>query len=299
MAEVAEVETEEVSEEVAPEATEETTEEVVDLNDWRQSIKDEKVRAFADRFTSPVAAVETAYKFQQTISKGITVPGKDADEDTVKDFRKKLGIPDAPEGYKVDPPKGLPEELQVEIFESDDGKAVLDRFRTIAHQANIPPAGFQAMVAEFATLSAEGTSQQAKMRAEAVDAANDALKKEWGKDFDANENYGIQAVKTFDQDGSLTAFLEETIVDGVQLGNHPAFRKAWANVGRNMGEDGFHVTPGEGETQGIQEELDSLYDLMDSNETKYRSNAVQNRIQALEGKLHGDGAIVGSGGRSA
>ena len=70
MAEVAEVETEEVLEEVAPEvdATEETTEEVVDLNDWRQQIKDEKVRAFADRFASPVAAVETAYKFQQTIS---------------------------------------------------------------------------------------------------------------------------------------------------------------------------------------------------------------------------------------
>ncbi len=289
-------ETTESTESAETTETTETTE--TQSDDWRASIEDEGARKFADSFQSPAAAAEAAHKFRQQLSTSVVVPGEDADDETKADFRKKMGIPEESSGYTIEPPKDLPEELQAQVFDSDEGKALLDDFRAKMHAVNAPSEAVQQAVETYMGYLVEGEKKQAKDREEALGAADNALKVEWGKDFEANENFGIQAVKTFGG-GEFAKFLEETQADGIQLGNHPAFRKAFAAIGRSMGEDGFHVTPSEGEAQGIQEQLSELMGLMDTDFEKYKTPSVQSKIQALNEKLTGDGPSVGSQGRTA
>lgn len=278
----------------APEATPQS-----DGDDWRAPIQDEGARKFADSFSSPAAAAEAAHKFRQQLSTAIVVPGEDADDEAKAEFRKKMGVPEKATGYEITPPDSLPEELQEQVFTSEAGVAALDRYRAVAHEHNMSPTALQALVDENIAQFVEAQGAADKEREAGVENANNALKTEWGKDFETNENFGKEAIKTFDADGSLVKLLEGATADGIQLGDHPAFRKAFANIGRSMGEDGFHVTPSEGESQDIKGRLAELMGLMDTDMPKYQSAPVQNEIQKLNTKLAGDAPIVGSQGVAA
>lgn len=286
----------ETSEKTATEILAEKTESTETSDDWRSSIEDEKARDFSNTFATPALAAEAAYKFKQQISKGFPVPDENSDEDTIKDYRSKLGIPSEPGGYKLEAPKDLSDELKESVFESEQGKVVLDRFRAVAHKNNMSPQALQEIVSEYLQLSAESQQTLNGDASKAIETANDDLKREWGKDFEVNENFGKDAVRDFG-DTEFVKFLEETKVDGMQLGDHPAFRRTFAVIGRSIGEDGFQAKPSESETGSIGDELDELYKLMNTDEEKYKSSAVQNRITMLQERLHGDAPIVGSQGR--
>ena len=305
---MAEEETTETSEETTestetestePTKTSESTETADALaisDDWRAPIGDEKARDFANTFATPALAAEAAYKFKQQISKGISIPDENSDEDAIKDYRSKLGIPSEADGYKLEAPKDLSDELKESVFESEEGKVVLDRFRAVAHKNNVSPQALQEIVSEYLQLTAESQQTINGDATRNVEAATDNLKREWGKDFEANENYGREAVTTFG-DTEFVKFLEDTTVDGVQLGDHPAFRRTFAVIGRSVGEDGFQAKPSESESGSINDELDELYGLMNTNMEKYQSAAVQSRITTLNERIHGDAPIVGSEGR--
>lgn len=285
------VETPEEAPVEAPEATPD--------DDWRASIEDEKARKFADSFTSPAAAAESAFKMRQQLSKAIVPPGKDADEDAMADYRKKIGVPESPEGYELKPSENLPEEVREEVFESDEGKTLLNDFIAKMHATNATPAQVQTAVDAYMGYIVAGQQASNEEMQKKVESLDNDLKREWGKDAEANERFGKQAVKTFDTDGSLTDMLEEATYQGVQLGNHPAFRKTFAQIGRSMGEDGFQVTPSGEEAESLQGKLDELMGLLNTDPEKYKSPAVQRQIDQINEKLHGDGPIVGAEGRAA
>jgi hypothetical protein len=71
---------------------------------WRDAIKDEKLRKQAERYNTPEDAVKNILNLRQQLSKSITKPGKDSDEVEVASFRKQMGIPETPDGYHFPPP---------------------------------------------------------------------------------------------------------------------------------------------------------------------------------------------------
>lgn len=102
-----------------------------------------------------------------------TAPGKDAKPEEVKAyeadmaaFRKAYGVPDAPEGYKLEPPKDAPEGV---TWNPDHAAA----FQKVAHELGLTPAQAQKL-AEFQTGL---TSQQYQANVTALqkyDAEQDA-----------------------------------------------------------------------------------------------------------------------------
>ena len=78
-----------------------------DTTDWRAGIADERLRRYADTYASPADLAKAALDLRQKLSNAVTVPGKGASEEEHATFRKRLGIPDTPDGYEVEIPEGI------------------------------------------------------------------------------------------------------------------------------------------------------------------------------------------------
>src|SRR3546814_17122436 len=88
---------------------------------------------------------------------------------------------------------------------------------------------------------------QEKAAAERRAEAETSLRREWGGDHERNLTFAQRAVRSFGDD-TFVDFLESQEVEGVKLGDHPAFVRAFAAIGRAMGED--QPTTGAGERGG-------------------------------------------------
>ena len=138
---------------------------------------------------------------------------------------------------------------------------------------------------------AQEESAAAERRAE-MDAA---LRRDWGGDHERSLALARRAVQSFGGE-AFAEFLESQDAEGVKLGDHPAFVRAFAAIGGSLGEDS--VLQGEGEAGGgLQARIDALHDLQDSAPQKYASRGVQSELQALYAKLYGGQPVVGSEGR--
>src|SRR3546814_2085387 len=82
----------------------------------------------------------------------------------------------------------------------------------------------------------ESLAQQEKAAAERRAEAETSLRREWGGDHERNLTFAQRAVRSFGDD-TFVDFLESQEVEGVKLGDHPAFVRAFAAIGRAMGED--------------------------------------------------------------
>ena len=76
--------------------------------DWRAGIEDQKLRDFAGRFTSPVAAVKSAMELRDLNAQSIRLITKDSTPEDVAAFYQKLGRPETKDGYKFTVPEGRP-----------------------------------------------------------------------------------------------------------------------------------------------------------------------------------------------
>lgn len=151
----------------------------------------------------------------------IPMPQTDDDWGNVYD---RLGRPEDAAGYKIEAPEGV--EVNADMQQS---------FLEMAHKSGFS----QKQVDELAAWQFEqgsSTQQQTEQQSEqAFTEAMNGLKSEWGNAFEQNANIAIRAAGEFlgDQD---KAFLDSAKVDGVSLGDHPAFLKLFSNVGKQMME---------------------------------------------------------------
>lgn len=254
-------------------------------DDWRAGIQDEKLSKFAERFTTPQDALKTAFEFRQKLSNAVTLPGKNAGEDELKEFYSKLGVPESPDGYEMAPSE-LPEGLDAEEISAE-----LQELAQVLHKSGATPAVARA-VAET-RLQARIAEQERTQRAisEARDAQEAALKKEWGADYEPNVKYAARAAKQFG-DETFGEFINQT-VDGVRIGDHPAFLKAFATIGRKMGEGGLHAIMDTADKQSMEQQMDDLTrQAHDANSRGDRSKADQlfRQRDELAKQYYGDGS---------
>src|SRR3546814_5257070 len=65
-------------------------------------LTDEEAKKFAERSPDLNHLVKRAMDINTRLSKGMVIPGKDASEEDVAEFRKANGVPEKAEGYKLD-----------------------------------------------------------------------------------------------------------------------------------------------------------------------------------------------------
>lgn len=224
--------------------------------DWRNVPDDvegaDEIRKELARYTTPADAFKSLLHARRFASKAVVIPGKDASPEDVAKFRKQIGVPDKPEAYaeamKID---GLD-------LERDDNKAVMGAVYAAAHQANIPPAalkGFTQAIMGVVAQQKEAETGQIKQR---VEKADGTLRQEWGSDYDANSQIGSRFMMAAG-DKDIAHMLDNAVVDGVPLGEHPAMRRWAAKMGRLYGENSLAAAAMEPEQRtNAESELDSL-----------------------------------------
>lgn len=210
-----------------------------ELPDWRASISDTKLRAFADRMTGPTDAVKMAYDLRRKLSRAVVPPGKNAGADEVREFHRRLGVPDTAEGYEYERPD-LPEHLRPDEAGAAREKDFLEHARglgiTREQARGILDWHYRSMV--------ELDTGLAKRLGEGRAQSEAALRREWGADYEANLAAAHRAAMEFGGEEMLD-FLGNISADGVRLADHPRLVRAFAEAGRRLGEDSIALPGGE------------------------------------------------------
>lgn len=258
---------------------------------WRDTITDPALKNVAERFTSPADAIKAIVDLRTDNSKRIKVPDAGASDEDKAKFRKALGVPDKPDGYKITAPDG--------IEMSDADKQVLEAVLPIAHEAGIPQATLNGFVSKFLELQRDMVGQTMQRLQEFGKQSEAQLKREWGQDFDANVNLANRAAEGLGGP-ELKAFLNQTpLATGGMLGDHPVIVKFLATLGRRTGEGDMLLGPTPQERSSIQDQINELNRQVPVGSRGYTSAEHQQKLQALYDKLHGKAPIVGSQGRAA
>lgn len=257
-----------------------------DAPDWRAGITDPDLQKVASKYSSPTDLAKAYRSLEQRQGKMVALPGKDAKPEDVAAFHKALGVPEKPEEYKVE----IPEAAKANWGEADE--ALKGSFLKNLHAAGATPGVVNAAMGWYFQTTQQIAEQQAAAAKKATEEAEAALQKEWGADAKANDQVAGRAAKEFGDEAFLQ-FLEEKEVDGIKLGNHPAFRKAFAAIGRAMSEDKPLIGGDSDAAQTAQERIDELHALQDSNPQEYKSQKVQNELRTLYSKLYGAASADG------
>ena len=137
---------------------------------------------------------------------------------------------------------------------------------------------------------------KAMKQADPAEAA--ILKKEWpGDDMAVNLGFAHAATEAF-ADPALIKFLDSVELNGQPLGSHPLIIKAAARIGRAMAAEAGDprsvgkMTPKQeaktmAEQQVIQEQIDQIHELQETDPRKYWADKTQRKLQALYGKMPG------------
>jgi hypothetical protein len=247
---------------------------------WSEALKlDDKVRARLDRFNAPHDVFNSYLSLEQKLSdsRAVRVPGADATPEDIAAWNKARGVPDTPDGYKVE--VAVPDGLTLQ----DGDKAFLKGMTERLHKAGADPRMVNEAHAIFYEQAAEAAAQRLATEQAAAERTEQVLQKEWGRQYKENVAWAVAAAKQF----GLEQTVEQVrLEDGTLLGDHPEFIKAMAKIGRMNAEDPlFLEAAGKGTGQGIEERKAALMQLRISDPPKYQSSAVQDELQRINAAL--------------
>jgi hypothetical protein len=156
----------------------------------------------------------------------IVVPtGKLDNDETWNSVYNKLGRPENPDGYKFDKPQ-LPEGVQIDE-KTEKG------FMVVAHQIGLNNKQASALFGMYAKGVAEQFTKGGEAEKAALEAAETALKTEWGNKYDANITLAGKVIDTYGGKAEeVQAFKEK-------FGSDPVAIRVLANIGNLIGEGNF------------------------------------------------------------
>ncbi len=247
-------------------------------DDWRARLAGED-KAFLktlDRFTDPSALAKSYRALQTKQSSGelkSALP-ENATPEQVKAWRADNGIPDAPDGYKIELGEGHV------IGEAD--KPLVDEFaKDVALAANMSNAQLSKVMSWYFAKQDAIKTQEWERDEQARLGAGDSLREEWGNEFKGNVN----AVKNFlaGAPEQVRNELEHArMPDGTKLGSNPHVLNWFANLAREMNPTATLVPAGIPAAKGVADEISTIEQRMSKDRDGYfRDNAMQSRYREL------------------
>lgn len=263
---------------------------------WREAITDETLRKQAEKYPSLDDVFKGMAGMRQKLSKALVLPGEDATDEDLKDFRTKMGVPESSEDYIYELPENIHESVK-EAVTKDELDGIFDR----AHELGLTQAQLSGILDfRFDELS-RGTEAFAKRIEAATQKANGDLKREWGDDYKANMNLAERAIREFGGE-DMREWMAKQVVDGGRLDNHPSVVKWAAAVGRAMQEANVHMERDSSEVQSIEDKradlTNKIHEALAKGDRTLASRYDRER-RALTEDLVGAAPIVGQGGRAA
>lgn len=164
----------------------------------------------------------------------IKVPGEEATDEDKNAFALKMGRPETAEGYNLSKPSEWPEGVAYD-------ENLEAAYRSVAFEMGLSGDKANQLYNWYNKMSIEGHAANAEADKVATEKSVNALKDVWkGDDFKVNtELAGRAYTKYADEEGQK--FLEETVVNGVALGDHPVFLKIFKKISDVTSDDNMNV----------------------------------------------------------
>jgi hypothetical protein len=194
---------------------------------WRAALPDEfKQHDFVKTFTKPGDFVKSALEIKTErdalktkMDGAIFKPSENAKPEEKTAYLKALGVPEKPEAYELSP---LPPELK-EI------QAMEPWFRNVAHARGIPADMAKGLWEDYSKLAIDSQKQAIEQRNKTLTEGMDAIKKEWGSNYDNNLKVVARAEAKFG--------IPQDWVKSHNLDNDPTLIKFFFNVGAALTDD--------------------------------------------------------------
>lgn len=182
----------------------------------------------------------------------LQIPGENATDEDRSAFMNALGRPETADKYTFTKPEGLPEGLQY-----DD--TVTEAFKSMFHEVGLSDANAGKLWEKYHEIAAQGHESEQKFEKEAMDTAVNQLKDEWSGDkFKVNTELAKRVfTNIFEDEAKQTeakAFIQDTKINGLSLGDHPMFLKIFQQIGSVISDDVLNSGGGEGGEGGMSEE---------------------------------------------
>ena len=200
---------------------------------WKAAGIDEN---YGKKFTEPLAAFKSGYSAEKLVgAKGIIPPGPNATQADRDAFFKALGRPDKPEEYGFVKPEKIGDRA-VPDHAWDPKRAA--NWQAKLFELGVPKDTAHKIVEAAITESLDGMAMMEQAGQMAQKQSADALRKEWGADYDTNLAIAQQAAAKVGGD---------ELKNHPGLGNDPVMIKALAKMGKMLGEKpGVNLREGAG-----------------------------------------------------
>lgn len=149
----------------------------------------------------------------------IKVPGDDATEEQKAEFRKALGVPEKPEGYELEVPDT-----------ADQG--LVTWYRDTAHHLGLSAAQATSLFQSYNGMVAQKIQAAQEARETALAADMEAIKTEWGDNYEANAEVVRRAQEKFGNSDVFKQFLTQHNAE-----NNPVLVRFFFEVGKAMLDD--------------------------------------------------------------
>ncbi len=259
-------------------------------SDWRDGLASDAAKEYAERFTDVSKLVDGAIDMRKQLSTAIVLPGKDATPEELVAYRKQIGVPKTPEGYKFSVLKG--EEP------TDTDKAFQASLAKTFHAADITSDQAKLLNTSWNELVEATRDSQIVADKQFADAAETALRKAWpGEEYAKNKGHAERASAwAFGDQMEEVRHLETK--DGNFIMDHPVMLRAWAAIGREMQEGGLVPPMDADATEQAQDQINELRGRIEKAQSEGNSKEA-NRLfgleQSLIAKTQGNKPIVGAG----
>jgi hypothetical protein len=194
---------------------------------WRDDIDDPKLREHAARFATPGDLTKAHLDLRGKLSNAIIKPGRGASAEDVAAYRRALGVPDSPAGYRFD----LVDEKSADTNDIAFRDSVAEAF----HRADLTVEQGRQLTAWWTGVQAELQERQVAADRAYAEQSSAELRADWGQEADANYIHaGRAAERLFDEHFEAIRKLETR--DGHYLLDHPHMLRALARLGKEMAE---------------------------------------------------------------
>ena len=261
---------------------------------WKDSLTSDATKKFAEGSPDLEHLTERAVKMREQLTNAIIPPGKDATDTEVAAYRKKIGVPESSEGYKIKMPEGQTETEIDKAFHA----SLSEKF----FELNVPAKTAEAL---NALVNDHTMAMQQMIKDEDARFAEESeaeLRKMWPDNYDENVVLAKHAMKEMFP-GDLFDELNMTEnKQGKMITDMPIVLRSFAVLGKEMVEGGLAAPMSEGERTTAENKIQDIRTkISEANERgdSKTANKLYQEEQRLLDKTAGNQGIVGSQGRAA
>ncbi len=246
--------------------------------DWRDDFAggDDKFKSTLERFSTLSDAGKSYREGQQTIRSGQhnQPPADDADEKIVTAYREANGIPMEAKGYLENMPDGL-------VLGEDD-MPIAEVFMSALHSVHAPPSYAHALIGAYNKWAEQIQDDIAETDAIQHTESEEALRQEWGTDYQANINMAGAYLERVYGKEAKEDMMNGRYADGRAFMNNSKVLEGMAAEQRRFDPRTQLVKPGVDPSQTLNDELAEIDKFRREHRTEYFKNE---KMQAREREL--------------